>query len=228
MVVGSPAGNREIAWSVRTQAAAGAISPDLGSLKSYFAAKANNNLNSMSAGWGANSPNSLGIRLDVGYSDAGYYAPWQMDFLVAVVNFAVDLGYSSTNVITLRNTFNKWPTGRMGQDNSGYCPYYAALYNFGNDVSDRGVINGGVYRTFAQLYQYKFPAESAQPCPTSGVMRTGYGGINSIDYYSNVLQVALAMAVDSGVATQATWNKFLSIAPADYSLGGTWAIVPRQ
>ena len=225
---GSPAGNREIAWAVRTQAAAGAISPDLGSFKSYFTAKANNNLNSMAAAWGATSPNSLGIRLDVGYFDAGYYAPWQMDFLVAVVNFAVDLGYSSTNVITLRNTFNKWPTGRMGQDNSGYCPYYAALYNFGNDVSDRGVINGGVYRTFAQLYQYKFPAESAQPCPTSGVMRTGYGGINSIDYYSNVLQVALAMAVDSGVATQATWNKFLSIAPADYSLGGTWAIVPRQ
>ena len=116
----------------------------------------------------------------------------------------------------------------MGQDNSGYCPYYAALYNFGDDVSDRGIITlGGVYRTFTQLYQYKFPAESVQPCPTSGVMRVGYGGVNAVDYYSNVMQPALAMAVDSGVATPATWSKFLSIAPADYSLGGTWAIVPR-
>ena len=185
----------------------------------------------MAADWGATSPNTLGIRLDIGYSDTRYYAPWQMDYLVSVVNFAVDLGYSSTNAVTLRNTFNKWPTGRMGQDNSGYCPYYAALYNFGNEGSvdspDRGVITGGVYRTFAQLYQYKFPTESAQPCPTSGVMRVGYSNINTVDYYSNVMQPALAMAVDSGVATQATWSKFLSIAPADYSRGGTWGIVPR-
>lgn len=224
----SPTGNREIAWAVRTQAAAGAITPsDAGPLKAYFSGKATNNLDVMSAEWGLTSPNTLGIRLDVGYSDAGYYAPWQMDFLVAVVNFAVDLGYSGANAVALRNTFNKWPTGRMGQNNSGYCPYYAALYNFGNDATDRGVISNGVYRTFAELYRFRFPAESAQPCPTTGVMRSGYGNIDTVDYYANVMQPALAMAVDSGVATQATWDKFVSIAPADYSLGGTWGIVPR-
>jgi hypothetical protein len=224
---GSPAGNREIAWSVRTQAAAGAITPSASVLKAYFTGKANNNIDYMAADWGATSPNDLGIRLDVGYSSAGYYAPWQMDFLVSVVNFAVDLGYGSTNAVTLRNTFNKWPTGRMGQDGSGYCPYYSALYNFGDDVADRGVITlSGVYRSFAQLYQFRFPIPASQPCPTSGFMRVGFDP-NAVDYYSNVMQPALAMAVDSGAATQETWNKFLSIAPADYSRGGTWGIVPR-
>lgn len=150
-----------------------------------------------------------------------------MDFLVSVVNFAVDLGYDSDNAVTLRNTFNKWPTGRMGQDGSGYCPYYSALYNFGDDVADRGVITlSGVYRNFAQLYQFRFPIPASQPCPTSGFMRVGFYP-NAVDYYSNVMQPALAMAVDSEAATQETWNKFLSIAPADYSRGGTWGIVPR-
>ena len=231
-------GNRDMAWAMRSLAAAAAITPDDSvALKSYFTNKLMNNIDDRAVKWSLPMTNTLGALKD-NIDPIGYYAPWQMDFFVSVLNWTVELGFNSSNALSLRNWVNKWPTGRMGQDNSGYCPYYAALYNFGNDGAtdlngdgvldvDRGIITpAGVYRTFAQLYQFRFPTESAQLCPVSGVMRTGYDA-GSMDYYSNVLQAALAMAVDSGVATQATWSKFLSIAPSDYSLGGTWGIVPR-
>ena len=63
-----------------------------------------------------------------------YYAPWQNNFFVAAVNWAVELGFNSPNALSLRNWFNKWPTGLMGQDNSGYCPYYAGAYNLNSCV----------------------------------------------------------------------------------------------
>ena len=224
-------GNRDMSWAMRTLAAAAAITPDDSvALKSYFTNKLNNNINDRAVKWSLPMTNTLGAIKDDVYP-VGYYAPWQMDFFVTVMNWTAELGFNSSNALSLRNWVNKWPTGRMGQgDNgqaSGYCPYYSALYNFGDDSSDRGIITpGGVYRTFTELYQFKFLAESGQACPDSGQMRVGYD-VNSYDYYSNTLQAALAMAVDSRVATQATWDKFVSIAPSDYSRGGTWGIVPR-
>lgn len=227
----TPTGNREIAWAVRSQLAAGVITPDaMTTLKNYFTGKANNNLNDIATSWAITPPNTLGVRVDIGYNDAGYYAGWQMDYLISVLNFAVEVGYTSSNAVTLRNWVDKWPAGRMGQGGNGFCPTYAAHYNWGNDANDRGVITtypGGTYRTFAQLYQYKFPVESASPCPSSGPMFAG-ANVTDIHGYYSAMQPALAMAVDAGVANRNSWNKFVSLGGPDYTTGPAYAIVPRE
>ncbi len=215
--------NRAMAWGMRTIAAAAAITPDSSPLKSYFVNKLNNDFDDKAVKWSLPPTNNLGAIQDYAWvpPSSMYYAPWQNNFFVAAVNWAVELGFNSPNALSLRNWFNKWPTGLMGQDNSGYCPYYAGAYNLSAGIVD----STNTYRSFLQLYQAQYPVESAQPCPTTGVMRNGYPE-SFAGYYSN-MQPALAMAVDAGTATLATWNKFVSLGTADYSGGPVWGIVPR-
>lgn len=228
IITNSRTGNREIAWSLRNQAAAGMITPDsLSTLKAYFTAKANNNINNIAASSAVPPSNPLGIRLDDVYP-VGYFAGWQMDYLISVLNWSVDVGYTSSNAIALRDFVNKWPAGRLGQSGSGYCPTYAAFYNFGDDVSDRGVVNSsGVFRTFQQLYQYKFPTESAAACPVSGPMFIDSRPTEPYAYYAT-MQPAVAMGVDSGVVTRGSWDRFVTLGVPDYSTGPAYAIVPRS
>ena len=214
--------NRAMAWGIRTIAAAAAITPDSSPLQSYFVNKLNNNLDDKAVKWSLPPTNNLGAIQDYNWNPPSsiYYSPWQNNFFVATVNWTVELGFNSVNALSLRNWFNKWPTGLMGQDNSGFCPYFAGEYNFTAGIVDAS----NNYRSFLSLYQAQYPVESANPCPTSGLMN-GYSNLPN-GYYSN-MQPALAMAVDAGTATQATWNKFVSLGTADYTGAPVWGIVPR-
>ncbi|MBI3775722.1 MAG: hypothetical protein HY273_09255 [Gammaproteobacteria bacterium] len=219
--------NRGQAWGIRTIAAAAAITPDDSLvLKSYFTTKLNNNIDDRATKWSLLPTNTLGAIQDSGYPNrTDYYSPWQNDFFVVTFNWLVELGFNSSNAISMRNWLDLWPTGRMGQGNNGFCAYNATQYNF-----DQGIVilphPSTAYRSFLQLYQAQYPVDSALPCPTSGLMQSSSYPTSAEGYYSN-MQPGLAMAVDAGVATMATWNKFVSMGTPDYSASPVWGIVPR-
>jgi hypothetical protein len=214
--------NRAQAWAIRTLAQAGAITPDAHPLKSYFTTLTENNIAQKTAAWATPATNSLGAIQDYNWNPPSsyYYAPWQNDFFAGVFGYVVDLGYASAT--TMRNWLARWPTGRMGQDGSGYCWAHAAQYQYGQGIYSYGLSR--YYHSFLELYQANFPVESAQPCPASGLM-SGYADQPS-GYYSN-MQPALAYAVDAGVATRATWDKFRAAGTADYRAAPVWAVEPR-
>lgn len=217
--------NRGQAWGIRTLGAAAAITPDTHALKSYFVNKLTNNINQKTTGWASPSKNIFGHVQD--YNWPTKVTPFENDFFLTTFGWLVELGYASAS--TMRDWLSKSPPGRLGQNASGYCPHFATPYSWTAGISPTPT-GDTFYATWTALYEANYPVESGSACP-AGLIAGSYQNIpNSGDFthgfYGN-LKPALAMAVDAGVATLATWNQFTAYAANDYTYSPRYNVVPR-
>lgn len=221
--------NRGQAWAIRNLGAAAYITPDAHPQKTYFTNKLANNINQKTASWASPSKNIFGAIQDYDWLNGvpPKYTPFENDFFLTSFGWLVDLGFTSAT--TMRNWLSKFQPGRLGQDASGYCPYYSMPYKWDAGVSPTPT-GDTFYSTWAALYAANYPTESASQCP-AGLISGSYQDVPSIGdfthgFYSN-MKPALAYSVDSGVASLATWKRFVSYGTNDYTYSPRYNIVPR-
>lgn len=230
------------AWTLRTLAEAGYITPDDHPAKPAFHYWMQTNVESYNAFFleGPNS-NQLGVNTAgtaVVYLDKLAIAPWQDDFFTSAVGHAVELGFDAYK--PLLDWKANFPIGRM--TDAGYCWPNAATYQ----MRVRDTATAPLYTTLAECYEKTFDAEyRATPCgsperlahmnkilarPAPDMLpneMTGWSGSTS-GFPSN-LQPSLAAAVDTGIPGAAlAWERFDSRAnQPDYGTSPQFAIVPR-
>ncbi len=219
--------NRAQVWGLRMLTQAAYLTPDSHPLKSFYESILQYNIEDFTAKWSAPNANNLGAIQDYDFS-RGKYSPWQNDWFTWVFGYMVELGYDQA--IPMRDWLSKWPTGRLGVSDSEFCFQYASQYDFyaiGPDSKDPKTY----FNNFRELYEARYPAESATACDPGGEILTGYAG--SSDGYIANMQPAVAIAVDAGVANDAHWTRFTQGPNAvrrrgQYNDSPIWAIVPRK
>jgi hypothetical protein len=242
------------AWAYRSLLQAASITPDTHGLKNYFTSKLNNNLaydTWQYADAHSAESNSLGMmyqagRNDPGSSIYGEYRMWFDNFISWAYQYAVDLGYR--NAIPMRDYKAKTAIGMMGLTANESCFQFVPQY-----VSRVGPLSANpiYYASFKEVYEatvnevYKtaVPGATTYACGSQAmadfltrngnhtyVVNEMTGGQNSVDYYFAPWQMALAAAVDSGLAGGPTaWNRsLLSGIHPDYRDMPVWALVPRN
>lgn len=230
------------AWTLRTLAEAGYITPDDHPAKPALLYWAQTNATRYSDLFlGGKSSNRLGVLTSGGsvvYLDGTGIGPWQDDFFTSAVGRAVELGFDSLK--PLLNWKAKFPVGRMVS--SGYCWANAAVYS----LRVRDSKTSPLYETLAECYENTFDAQyRSTPCGSAerlahmnkilarpaadlraGEM-TGYSS-STAGFPSN-MQPALAMAADAGIeGSKLAWARFDGRAnQPNYGTSPQFAIVPR-
>ena len=224
--------NRGQAWGIRNLVAAAAITPDTHTMKSYFTAKANNNITEKTANWASPSKNIFGHVQDLNW-DSGYttpkVTPFENDFMAMAFGWAVELGF--TNAVTMRNWLGQSPAGRLGQNGSGYCATHNTPYAWYGGISpDAAGLT--FYSSWATMYAANRVANAwATTCPAThdgeGYPYLPSSADTTSGFFAN-LRPALAYSVDAGVANLASWNLYKSFGTNDYTYSAKYDIVPRS
>ncbi len=223
------------AWSLRTLAEAAFITPDSHPLKRYFVEKVENNLRWYNEHL-TNNPDANKLhfneRTPCPYSDGRGIAPWQDDFFTWAVGRTWELGFE--NALPLL----QWKAGFqvLLMTSPDYCWIFGSIYSL-NVRDDR---DSPFYTTMAKVYEENVDpdvrslecggAEMAAALDLEPGEMVGYS--HSPEGYPSNLQIALAVAADSGLSGASdAWEQFdsRSVKPDRQRLADNpcFAILPR-
>lgn len=227
--------DRAAAWMIRTMAAALAITPDSGNLRSKYISYVESNI----AAWRTSQVgfNSLGLRRDL-YDNPGpaSYQGVKMFmnyFLTFAFAFARDIAadaLSATAQTQFRETVQfhcAFPAGLLGNSPSGFSYRRAAAYEY-----VCGPTPGAFYPSFGAMYDACVTAgEIPSGEASSGTLLGGYFP-DATSYWGNFLPAA-AYAVDTGIAGAAEGYARMTSASnwgslyANLGNAPQFAIIPR-
>jgi hypothetical protein len=206
------------AWALREIGRTAYITPDNHPLKKYFVDRIHFNIDYNTKLY-ADNPNANKLGALKSYDGHENFAPWMDDFYTWTMGHLVELGFDDAKA--MRNWKARFPVGRMGNGDNGYCYVHAAAYHL-----LVGPAKNRWWPDFATLYAKNFPNEPAKPCPDGREM-TGYP--DSPTGFPSNLRPALAIAVDAGSpGAVAAWQRLLTSVPQpDYNDYPNFALVPR-
>jgi hypothetical protein len=204
------------AWALRSLAEAAEITPDHDPMKRYFEGKLENNLKFAMARY-AKRANPLG--LDAFFNNRGdkRFAPWQVDFLIIVLDQIAGNRYAGAD------TWLRWlgdiGVGLWTNEQNGFCRMNAPAGWLLRNRPD-----GALISSWSELQKANFPNQSG--CPTA-FPKEAYEG-SPLGYVINGLSaVAILSNYDYPGARQTyDWlNERES--GVNYARDPTWRIVPR-
>ncbi|MET1257128.1 hypothetical protein [Aliikangiella maris] len=233
--------DRAQAWSPRTLAQAAFITPDLHPQKLYLNEKLSNNITRYQQKYLISPPNKYGALIP-NYSYPTH-SPWMDDFFTWSIGHLVELDFSQA--LSLLEYKAKFPVQRMGfgiEGGSGYCWIFSPAYHIlvapsANDVMFSTIAevynntNGQDIPYGGGFFDYNLPCGSVEQAEAIGLQKGEKIGYSSspVGYPSN-LQIALAVAKDSGISGSAdAWKRFINRSvKLDYSYYPIYEIVPRN
>ncbi|MBN9559914.1 MAG: hypothetical protein J0H14_04180 [Alphaproteobacteria bacterium] len=215
IVIGTEQTRRD-AWALRALAEAAEITPDRDPMKRYFESKLENNLKFALARYAKRS-NPIG--LDAFFNDRPdkRFAPWQVDFLIIVLDQIAGNRYPGAD------TWLRWlgenGVGLWTNERNGFCRMHAPAGWLLRNRPD-----GALISSWSELQNANFPNETS--CPTD-FPRESYPN-SPLGYVSNGM-AALAIMSDHeypGARQTYDWlNERQSGVP--FARDPTWRIVPR-
>ena len=221
---------RALAWCLRTIAEAAYITPDNDPQKANFTAIVNNNIAWYDALYTNNaSANKLGVVTNgyaVVYDEYTGLAPWQDDFLTAVLGHVVELGFTNAKPFLAWKT--KFVVDRM--TGNGFCSIQAPQYSMKIRDSEKAP----VYATIGEVYKASNPTISNLACDSAALatalqVRPGEmtGTLSPLGLQS-IMQPALAYSVGVNPNGAKAWSQFASRPiKVDFTEDPNFAIVPR-
>jgi hypothetical protein len=204
------------AWALRALAEAAEITPDRDPMKRYFESKLENNLKYALARYAKRS-NPLG--LDAILNDRGdkKFAPWQVDFMIMVLDQIAGNQYSGAD------TWLRWlgqiAVGLWTNEQNGFCRMNAPA---GWMLRNRP--DGGLISSWSELQKANFPQQIG--CPTS-FPKEAYDG-SPIGYVVDAMSAAAVLSNYEYPGARQVYdslNERESGVP--FARDPTWRVVPR-
>lgn len=207
---------RAIAWGLRNLANPARVLPETSPHKAYLNTIVDHNFEYYATTFVSGNPDVS--PLGAINHDATSTAPWQMDYMAAVVALNAENG--QTDAQTLIAWIGRFVADRM--TDPGYCIQQAAGYYW----ELKNVGNTEWLTTWTQMYARNEPASVGLTCST--LPASGYPG--SPDASSSWALGATAAVYNAGVANGLNaYNNYKPVAAMSngYKDSPTWAIVPR-